>query len=120
MADKANGSTPQGGMTRIEAVRQALVTLGKDATRNDLQNFIKDNYGFQMTLGHISNCKGEIRKANSHRKPALAKPPTIQKEESKQAVPVRQGSDISLADIERVKDLVYWQRLTAQGLSLIA
>jgi hypothetical protein len=114
MAEKANGQAPKGGITRKEAVRQALGTLGKDATRSDIQKFIKDKYGFQMTLDHISNCKGEIRKEKGHKKPAVAKPPTVQKEKPKQPASVRQGSGISLTDIETVKDLV--ERVGAHSL----
>jgi len=37
-----------------------LGKLGKDASRPGIQKFVKDTYGFHMTLDHISNCKDEL------------------------------------------------------------
>ena len=108
MADKSNGVSPpktNGGITKKEAVRQALSKLGKDASRPDIQKFVKNNYGLQMTLDHISNCKGELRKEKGHAKPALTKQPAASKPEPS---PARKSASygISLEDIETVKDLV--------------
>jgi hypothetical protein len=68
------------------------------------------NYGLQMTLDHISNCKGELRKEKGHAKPALTKQPAASKQEPKKPEPSPAGKSaspgISLEDIETVKDLV--------------
>jgi hypothetical protein len=109
MAAKTNGTAPEkatGDITRKEAVRQALNTLSKDASRSDIQKFIKDKHGFEITLDHISSCKSEIQKEKGHPKPAVARPPTAQKQEPKKPASAPQDGGISLADIETVKDLV--------------
>jgi hypothetical protein len=78
MADKAsaNGRTAPAakakpaGITKIEAVRQALSKLGKKAKPIQIREFIKANLGIEMTGDHISTCKNEILR----RKPGKAKP----------------------------------------------
>ena len=106
MPAKTNGSTARGGITRKEAVRQALGALAKDATRADIQKFIKDNYGFEITLDHISSCKSEIQKEKGSKKPAVARQPPVTKEVPTKAASAARGGSISLRDIETVKDLV--------------
>lgn len=114
MPAKTNESTAKGSITRKEAVRQALAALSKDATRADLQKFIKDKYGFEMTLDHISNCKGEIQKEKGHKKPAVASRVTARKQTPTKAASAARGDSISLRDIETVKDLV--ERVGADSL----
>jgi hypothetical protein len=104
MAEKTNKAN--GGITKIEAVKQALSKLGKDASRPDIQKFVKDNHGLQMTLDHISNCKGELRKKKGSAKPAVTQQPAAAKPEPKKPTTRPQDNGISLTDIERVKDLV--------------
>jgi len=113
MADKSNGVAPpkaNDGITKKEAVRQALSKLGKDASRPDIQTFVKNHYGLQMTLDHISNCKGELRKEKGHAKSAMTKQPAASKQEPKkpESSPARKSASpgISLEDIATVKDLV--------------
>jgi hypothetical protein len=106
MADKTNNTGPKGGITKIEAVRRALSKLGKDASRPDIQKFVKDNYGHQMTLDHISNCKGELRKRKGPAKTAVAHHPAAAKPETKKPTTRPQAHGISLTDIETVKGLV--------------
>jgi hypothetical protein len=114
MPAKTNESTAKGGITRKEAVRQALAALAKDATRADLQKFMKDHYGFEMTLDHISSCKSEIQKEKGHKKPAVVKQPPATKEVPTKAASAARGGSISLRDIETVKDLV--ERVGADSL----
>jgi hypothetical protein len=106
MADKTNNASPKGGITKIEAVKRALGKLGKAASRPDIQKFVKDNYGLQMTLDHISNCKGELRKRKGHLKTAVSHQPAAAKPEPKKPTSRPQANGISLTDIETVKVLV--------------
>ncbi len=106
MPAKTNGSAAKDSITRKEAVRQALGALSKGATRADMQKFIKDNYGFEMTLDHISNCKGEIQKEKGPKTPAVTRQATATKEAPTQTASAARGGAISLRDIETVKDLV--------------
>ena len=106
MADKTNATGPKGGITKMEAVRQALGKLGKDASRPDIQKFVKDTYGLQMTLDHISNCKGELRKKKGPAKTAVAQQSAAAKSEPKKPASGPKAHGISLEDIDTVKDLV--------------
>jgi hypothetical protein len=76
MADKVNSpagaSAPKKGMTKMEAVRQALTELGRKAKRGDIQRVVKDRFGIQMSLDHISNCKGEIQRKRKQASKAKA------------------------------------------------
>jgi hypothetical protein len=56
--DKAGQAKP----TKIDAVRQALKKLGKDARAADIQTFVKGTFGLTMTIEHIYNCMSEIRR----------------------------------------------------------
>ena len=121
MTKKANGKAgtplPQKGVTKIEAVRQALAELGSDATRPQIQEFVKDRFGIQMSTDHISNCKSEIRskspqasKAKSAAK-KLAAPKAAAKQPSAKPpaithTPRATTAGISLPDIEAVQGLV--------------
>ena len=123
MADKTNSTGPKGGITKMEAVRQALGKLGKDASRPEIQKFVKDTYGLQMTLDHISNCKGELRKkkgpaktaaSQQPAKAAVSQQPAAQKHEPKKPASGTKGHAIGLKDIDTVKDLV--ERVGAESL----
>jgi hypothetical protein len=109
MADKTNGAAPKktnGGITKMAAVGQALAKLGKDASRPDIQKFVKNNYGLQMTLDHISACKGELRKKKRPAKTAVTQQPAAQKQEPKKLASEPKADGIGLEDIATVKDLV--------------
>lgn len=51
MAAKTRGAA--GGMTKAEAVRQAITELGRDAKPIELQEHIQSKYGIRMTTGHV-------------------------------------------------------------------
>ena len=112
MAEKTNGSAAKGGMTKKEAVRQALIALGKDAPRPELHQFIKDHYNLDVALDHISSCKGEIQREKSPKKSVAAKPAAAKSAPA--ATQHAKGHGISLEDIESVKGLV--ERVGADSL----
>ena len=101
MADKTNG-----GITKIEAVSRALGKLGKDASRPEIQKFIKDNFRLDITPDHISACKGELRKIKRPAKSAVTQQPAAQKQEPKKPASGPKADGIGLEDIATVKDLV--------------
>ena len=73
------GARPQavamGEISKIEAVRRALASLGKAALPDAIKEFVKKRYGLDMTKDHVSVCKTEIRRqASAKKKPALTKP----------------------------------------------
>jgi hypothetical protein len=53
-------------VTKVDAVGQALAELGPDASRSDIQGWVKDKYGYEMSQDHISDCKKTLaRRAGS-------------------------------------------------------
>lgn len=103
MAEKNNGNAAKGGVTKKEAVRQALSALGMDAPRAELHKFIKEHFDLDVTPNHISSCKGEIQRAKKPKKAATAaKAPAAKQEQPKPSV----THSIRLDDIESVKNLV--------------
>jgi hypothetical protein len=88
------------GLTKMDAVRQALKDLGKDAKPTQLKGHIREKFGIEMSTDHISTSKGIIlRKGKKPRAKKLA----VQKETAK---PPAGRNGISLQDIRSVKDLV--------------
>src|SRR5262249_50795127 len=94
MADKTTpqksaGGPPKGAgagkgndISKKEAVRLALAELGRDAKPAQLRPYIKATFGIDMTPGHITTAKGELRrgqggkgKAARRKKASAPKPP---------------------------------------------
>jgi hypothetical protein len=61
-------------LTKLEAVRRAMGALGEEASRKDIQGYVRQKFGFKMGLDHISNCKGELAK-RAAKATTLAGPP---------------------------------------------
>src|SRR5262249_56026626 len=72
MANAAKGKS--GVVSKMDAVREALRHLGSDAKPAQIQGFIKEKFGVEMTLDHISNYKSDIRKKSSKGKRRGRKP----------------------------------------------
>jgi hypothetical protein len=49
-------------LPKVEAVRRAIAALGKEASRADIQGYIRQKFGVKIGLDHISTCKGELAK----------------------------------------------------------
>jgi hypothetical protein len=72
MTDKKNGTQGAGPaaatetapkrkkLPLIEAVRRATAALGAGASRADLQGYVRQKFGVQISLDHISSCKSEL------------------------------------------------------------
>jgi hypothetical protein len=56
------GESPATGMTKWEAVKRALATLGRDAKPLAIQSHVRDKYKIQMTAGHVSTYKKKLAK----------------------------------------------------------
>jgi hypothetical protein len=63
-----------GGVSKMDAVREALRQLGSDAKPAQIQGFIKEQFGHEMTLDHISNYKSDIRRKSGKGKRRGRKP----------------------------------------------
>src|SRR4051794_31376909 len=74
MADKKNGTQgarpaaatepvrKRNKITKVEAVGRAIAALGEEASRGDIQGYVRQKFGVKIGLDHISNCKGELAK----------------------------------------------------------
>ena len=109
-------------VSKKEGVRRALAELGKDATTAQIQGWVKDRQGIDMTLGHISTTRGELRRAEAGqgkaaKKPAAPKPAAAKEraqesaartQEQPRAAAEGNGKEpgIPLKDILYVKELV--------------
>jgi hypothetical protein len=94
-------------ISKQEAVRRALAHFGRDAKPAEMQGWIKQQFGIEMSTDHISTAKGEVlRKAGA--KKAAAPKPQVQRAAASTSPAKCTGTDsgIPLADILAVKDLV--------------
>src|SRR5437588_449272 len=127
MPDQKNGTAPKRTkLSKKDAVRKALATLGSDAMPTRIRSHVKEKYGIDMNLNHISTGKHEIlskkkgkgavaktvaspKQAAQAPTPATAKPAAAPTPATKphMAAPQANGSaSVSLGDIEVVKGLV--------------
>jgi hypothetical protein len=101
-------------MTKQEAVRRALNHFGRDARPSQMQGWIKEQFGIEMSTDHISTAKGNIlHKPGGKGKSSGMKKPAVRKSAVK-AAPAPKSADgarkkdsaIPLDDILYVKGLV--------------
>src|SRR5262245_6679734 len=90
-------------MTKKEAVRRTLQVMGKDAKPAQMQPYIKEHFGIDMTTAHITTAKGEILRGKAAAKKATPKQPAAKPQPAK-ASPAQNG--VSLQDLQAVKELV--------------
>jgi hypothetical protein len=117
------------GISKMEAVRRALAELGQDATRTEIQSFVKERLGIEMNADVVSTYKAHIARkaakttpvsaAAAQNKPApmpraksspapVAKKPAPPAKKKPAPATGRNGTAgaIGLDDIRAVKDLV--------------
>jgi hypothetical protein len=89
---------------KLDAVRQALGELGKNAKPRDIQQHIKERHGIDMTLQHISTYKSSLRKKRRGRR---GRKHRAEGEQAATPVRTRGGSSaqITLADLRALKEL---------------
>ena len=120
MADTPS-ATPA-SMSKKEAVRRAMNTLGMDAGRQDILKHVKEQFGVDMTIDHVSTYRADIRRKKGKKgRPKAAKAkvaaPTAKKTETTPAAaqttapktaPVagKRTEGISASDLQKLKDLL--------------
>lgn len=106
-------------ITKQEAVRRALAALGNDAKPAQMQGWIRDKLGIEMSADHISVSKGIVLRkmgvtgSQRPKKKAPAKQAEPGSTPASKAAPLKSGG-IPLEDILTVRDLV--SRLGANPL----
>jgi hypothetical protein len=114
------------GISKQEAVRQALAALGKAVTARDLQKYIQDTFDLAMTIDHIYTAKSSVlgkgQKKAKKRKVKQPPPPepAAAAKQPVQPAPVarKPAGGISLEDVEAVKGLL--GRVGAANLKALA
>ena len=123
MAQKKEGAASEQGQgtpsaeqppkNKMDAVRRAMGTLGRNAKPAAIRDHAKNQFGMDLSADLISTYKGEInrkKKGKSKKKGAKkSQAPTAAAAPAKQAPrsPARSaGAAISLEDMRLVKDLV--------------
>ena len=109
-------------LTKNEAVRLAVVELGKEANRVQVQGFVKDRFGIDMGLDHVSTAKALALRTLAEKKPATKKPASVEpkavSKPKEQPSPAKtattNGKHIHLADIQALKGLV--ERVGSEAL----
>jgi hypothetical protein len=111
------------GISKMEAVRQAIATLGKDAGPADILPFIKTNYGVEMSAEMAYNYKSTALKQmglkRRRRKPG--KKPAAAASAAAPANGRRKAAgrvSISIEDIQAVKALA--DRIGAEKVEKLA
>jgi hypothetical protein len=89
-------------ISKTEAVRRALDTLGREAANTDIQKFIRDRYKIQMKPTHISSCKSTLLKALREQGDSVADGPP----RSAGRPPGRPSDNLSLGELRSIKELV--------------
>jgi hypothetical protein len=114
----ARAKKSKDGISKMEAVRQAIAKLGKEAKPPEILSFVKENYGVVMSYDMASNYKGTAIKQMGGKKRGRKPGP---KPAVAAAVPTANGhvsGGISLEDITAVKALA--DRLGAEKVWQLA
>lgn len=101
------------GISKTDAVRQAMAKLGANAERAALHQFIKEQLKVEITPGEVSRIRGKLnrRTKKATNKPATAAPkpaasPAGSVAQAMIAPKGKEKSAISLTDIATAKDLL--------------
>jgi hypothetical protein len=94
--------TDPAGVNKLQAVKEALTTLGKAAMPMDIEKFVKDKHGIDMLRSLISNYKHHLLGKSGGKKRRGRKPG---RKPAAEAANVSKGG-ISIQDIEAVKAVV--------------
>jgi hypothetical protein len=84
---------------KMEGVRRALGELGKDATTNEIQGFLQDRFGIEMSTKMVSSYKSALLRKDRASQPGGRKP----REAAPQPAPAR--GEVSLKDIRTLKEI---------------
>jgi len=101
-------ASPNGGISKMEAVRRALRALGGDPKPLEIQEYIKKTFGITIDTLMISSYKSNLKSAGKS---------TVIRRPAGRA-PTARGGQFSLGDIEAVKAVA--DRIGADKLKQLA
>jgi hypothetical protein len=93
-------------ISKQEAVKRALKHFGKEGKPKEMQPWIKQEFGIEMTTDHISNAKSVIRAA-SRKRPTVTAIPQRAAAKADTIPASRKAAAIPLVDILYIKELVH-------------
>jgi len=104
----SGGKPGANGSSKMDMVRKALAKYGKDAKPTQIQDYVKKEFGVEMTADHVSNYKGKILRGEGGRKKAKSKRkaarPKAQAPKMAAAKPAM--ASLSLKDVETTRALL--------------
>lgn len=116
-------------MSKAAAVRKAMAKLGRKAKPKVIQDFVKSEFGIEMSVNHVSNIKSTLRNKRRAKQGAAKEPKAEEMAATHstngsahagngQAVARgRKGTGIDVDDIAAVKKLA--QSVGAQNLHML-
>ena len=101
---------------KMEAVRQAMNSLGYDASPSEIQRHIKDNFGVDMSANMISSYKSTLRSKAGlvGRRKKRGRPRKVAAGATSVAAPVSSHDAVLWKDIRTIKDIA--GRMGKKGL----
>jgi hypothetical protein len=86
----------------MEGVRRALGELGKDASTAEIQGFLRDRFGIEMSTKMVSSYKSALLRKDRARQQGGRKP---REEAAPQPGPAPARGEVSLKDIRTLKEI---------------
>ena len=116
--DAAGAASAGGDVSKMDAVRTALDTLGKKAKPKAIVALVKDRYGMDLSLNLVNNYKHHLVKKGVGKGRRGRRPKAEQATAAAAPAPATRrggnGGAISLRDIDAVKQLT--DRVGAESL----
>jgi len=119
---EANGKANGQAVSKIDAMRQTLATLGKDASNQDIEGHLKKTFGLTLSPATFSNYKSVASNEGGKKKKKKGRK-AVQKVAETAAAPAASTSfhgrsNYSIEDIRAVQELA--GRLGAKKLQELA
>jgi (p)ppGpp synthase/HD superfamily hydrolase len=118
---KKAAAAPQpdnGGITKTEAVKQALAKLGQDAKPSAVIEHVKKAHGLDVSAQTVSNLKALQAKKPAVMAKRRGRPPKTPASTPARTVSIRSTAGVSLEDIRAVKELA--DRIGAEKVAQLA
>jgi hypothetical protein len=99
----ARGTKSDAGISKTDAVKDALAKLGKKAKPGAISEYVKSEYGLEISLSHVSNIKSTLKRSPKKRRgrPALNGQHEARSEEA--ALPPRNAKKVAGIDLDDVQ-----------------
>jgi len=100
----AGQGTTTGAPSKMDAVRQALNSLGRDAKPPALDSYIREHFGMSIPHNMISSYKSQLRSKKGGKGGRRGRPPASESAKTMNAV-AEERQRVSFKDLQEVKNL---------------